>query len=126
MKLFFSLLAFLVIYCDDSGDITLQETQKAVIDNLKVEIKALADGSECSEEFTCYSVGVGAKPCGGFWEYIIYSNSIDIPSFLSKIEELNDLEKSYNEKYMIQSDCFIAMPPSSIDCVEGKCVGTFQ
>jgi len=126
MKLFFSLLAFLVIYCDDSGDITLQETQKAVIDNLKVEIKALADGSECSEEFTCYSVGVGAKPCGGFWEYIIYSNSINIPSFLSKIEELNDLEKSYNEKYMIQSDCFIAMPPSSIDCVEGKCVGTFQ
>jgi hypothetical protein len=126
MKLFFSLLAFLVIYCDDSGDITLQETQKAVIDNLKVEIKALADGSVCSEEFTCYSVGVGAKPCGGFWEYIIYSNSIDIPSFLSKIEELNDLEKSYNEKYMIQSDCFIAMPPSSIDCVEGKCVGTFQ
>ena len=126
MKLFFSLLAFLVIYCDDSGDITLQETQKAVIDNLKVEIKALADGSECSEEYTCYSVGVGAKPCGGFWEYLIYSNSIDIPSFLTKIEELNDLEKSYNEKYMIQSDCFIAMPPSSIDCVEGKCVGTFQ
>jgi hypothetical protein len=126
MKLFFSLLAFLVIYCDDSGDITLQETQKAVIDNLKVEIKALADGSECSEEFSCYSVGIGAKPCGGFWEYIIYSNSIDIPSFLSKIEELNELEKSYNEKYMIQSDCFIAMPPSSIDCVEGKCVGTFQ
>ena len=126
MKLFFSLLAFLVIYSDDSGDITLQETQKAVIDNLKVEIKALADGSECSEEFSCYSVGVGAKPCGGFWEYIIYSNSINIPSFLSKIEELNDLEKSYNEKYMIQSDCFIAMPPSSIDCVEGKCVGTFQ
>jgi hypothetical protein len=126
MKLFFSLLAFLVIYCDDSGDITLQETQKAAIDNLKVEIKALADGSECSEEFSCYSVGIGAKPCGGFWEYIIYSNSIDIPSFLSKIEELNELEKSYNEKYMIQSDCFIAMPPSSIDCVEGKCVGTFQ
>ena len=126
MKLFFSLLAFLVIYSDDSGDITLQETQKAVIDNLKVEIKALADGSECSEEFSCYSVGVGAKPCGGFWEYIIYSNSIDIPSFLTKIETLNELEKSYNEKHMIQSDCFIAMPPSSIDCVEGKCVGTFQ
>ena len=126
MKLIFSLLVFLVSYCDDSGDITLQEAEKVVIDNLKVEIKALADGSECSEEFSCYSVGVGAKPCGGFWEYIIYSNSIDIPSFLTKIETLNELEKSYNEKHMIQSDCFIAMPPSSIDCVEGKCVGTFQ
>ncbi len=126
MKLIFSLFVFLISYCDDSGVIALQEAEKAVIDNLKVEIKALADGSVCSEEFSCYSVGVGAKPCGGFWEYIIYSNSIDIPSFLTKIETLNELEKSYNEKHMIQSDCFIAMPPSSIDCVEGKCVGIFQ
>ena len=126
MKLIFSLFVFLISYCDDSGVIALQEAEKVVIDNLKVEIKALADGSVCSEEFSCYSVGVGAKPCGGFWEYIIYSNSIDIPSFLTKIETLNELEKSYNEKHMIQSDCFIAMPPSSIDCVEGKCVGIFQ
>ena len=126
MKLIFSLFVFLISYCDDSGVIALQEAEKAVIDNLKVEIKALADGSQCSEEFSCYSVGVGAKPCGGFWEYLIYSNSIDIPSFLTKIETLNELEKSYNEKHMIQSDCFIAMPPSSIDCVDGKCVGTFQ
>jgi len=126
MKLIFFLFVFLVSYCDDSDVIALQEAEKALIDNLKVEIKALADGSQCSEEFSCYSVGVGAKPCGGFWEYLIYSNSIDIPSFLTKIETLNELEKSYNEKHMIQSDCFIAMPPSSIDCVEGKCVGIFQ
>ena len=126
MKLFFSLLAFLAIYCDDSGNITSQEADKAVIDNLKLEVKSLAKASICSEEYMCYSVGVGDKPCGGFWEYTIYSNSIDIPSFLAKIETLNELEEAYNEKYMIQSDCFIAMPPSSIECVEGKCIGTFQ
>lgn len=126
MKLFFSFLAFLVIYCDDSSSLSLQESEKEVIDNLKIEIKAMAAGSICSEEYTCYSVGIGAKPCGGFWEYIIYSNSIDIVSFLTKIESLNELEKAYNEKYSIQSDCFMAMPPSSIDCVDGKCVGVFQ
>ena len=126
MKLFFSLLAFLVIYFDDSGAISLQETEKAEIDKLKIEIKSLADESVCSEEFSCFSVGIGAKPCGGFWEYIVYSNSIDVVSFFTKIETMNDLEKTYNEKYMIQSDCFIAMPPGSIDCVDGKCVGVFQ
>ena len=126
MKLFFSLLAFLVIYCDDSGAISLQETEKSEIDKLKIEIKSLADESVCSEEFSCFSVGIGAKPCGGFWEYIVYSNSIDVVSFFKKIETMNDLEKTYNEKYMIQSDCFIAMPPGSIDCVDGKCVGVFQ
>lgn len=126
MKFFFSLLAFLVIYCDDSGNITPQEADKAAIDNLKVEIKSLADASVCSEEFTCYSVGIGSKPCGGFWEYIVYSDSIDVVSFLAKIETLNELEKAYNEKYGIISDCSVAMPPSSMDCIDGKCVGIFQ
>lgn len=126
MKLFFFIVALFATCHGDSIDQKNQEAEKAVIDNLKVEIKAMAAQSECSEEYQCYSVGMGAKPCGGFWEYIIYTGSIDMTVFLAKIETLNELEKKYNEKYMIQSDCFMAMPPSSIDCVDGKCVGIFQ
>jgi len=126
MKLFFSLLAFLVFFHTDSSDITKQEAEKAVIDKLKIDIKNLADTSVCSDESICFYVGIGSKPCGGFWEYIIYSDSIDVVNFLAKIETLNELEKAYNEKHMIQSDCYMAMPPSSMECVEGKCVGTFQ
>lgn len=119
-------MTFLVIDCNDSDAISLQEAQKEVIDNLKIEIKNLAGTSICSEEYSCYNVGIGAKPCGGFWEYIVYSNSIDIVTFLAKIETLNELEKEYNEKYSILSDCFMAMPPSSISCVDGKCTAVFQ
>ena len=119
-------MVFLVIYCDDSGDNSKQEAEKAVIDKLKIEIKQLADTAVCSDEYKCFYVGIGSKPCGGFWEYITYSDSIDIVSFLADIEKLNVLEKTYNEKHMIQSDCFMAMPPSSMECVEGKCVGVFQ
>lgn len=126
MKLIFSVLAFLVIYGDDSGETSKQEAEKTVIDQLKIEIKQLADTSLCSDEYKCFYVGIGSKPCGGFWEYIVYSDSIDIVSFLADIEKLNALENTYNKKYMIQSDCFMAMPPSSMECVEGKCVGVFQ
>lgn len=126
MKFLFLLMTFLVIDCNDSDAISLQEAQKEVIDNLKIEIKNLAGASICSEEYSCYNVGIGAKPCGGFWEYIVYSNSIDIVTFLAKIETLNELEKEYNEKYSILSDCFMAMPPSSISCVDGKCTAVFQ
>jgi hypothetical protein len=126
MKFVFLFLSFLVIYCDDSGDVSPQEAEKAIIDKLNVEIKGLAKESVCSEEFICYSVGIGAKPCGGFWEYIVYSSSIDVVSFLTKIETMNELEKEYNEKYMILSDCFLAMPPSSLTCENGKCVGIFE
>lgn len=126
MKFFFVLLSFLVIYCDDSADISPQESEKRVIDNLKVEIKNLANESECSEEFTCYSVGIGAKPCGGFWEYIVYSSSIDVVTLMTKIETMNELEKQYNEKYTIQSDCYVAAPPKSITCEDGKCTAVFD
>jgi len=126
MKMFLFTLIFLVNYCDDSVDILTQEAEKAVIDKLKIEIKKLADTSVCSDENKCFYVGIGSKPCGGFWEYIIYSDSIDIVSFLAKIETLNELEKTYNEKHMIQSDCYMAMPPSTLECIDGKCVGTFQ
>lgn len=126
MKFFFLILSFLVVYGDDYGDLTPQESEKAVIDKLNIEIKNLAKESVCSEEFTCYDVGIGAKPCGGNWEYIVYSSSIDVVSFLEKIEMMNELEKEYNEKYMIQSDCYLAMPPTSMTCENGKCVGIFK
>jgi hypothetical protein len=126
MKFFFLFLSFLVIYCDDSEVLSPQESEKEVIDKLNIEIKNLAKESVCGDEFVCYSVGIGDKPCGGFWEYIVYSSSIDVVSLMTKIEKMNELEKEYNEKYMIQSDCFLAMPPASLTCDNGKCVGIFE
>ena len=116
----------MVIYCDDSGDITAQEADKKAIDQLKVEIKQMADQSICSDEYQCYSIGVGAKPCGGYWEYIVYSGSIDVSNFMHKIDKVNALEEKYNTKYNIQSDCYMTMPPSSIDCVDGKCTPVYD
>lgn len=126
MKLLFSLIVLYVGVYQSTSEKSTQETEKEIIDNLRVEIKTLAESSVCSEEYMCYSVGVGSKPCGGFWEYLIYTGSIDLDSFFSKIERLNELEKEYNIKYSIQSDCFIAMPPKSVSCEDGKCKGIFE
>ena len=93
---------------------------------MRAEIKKMADMSVCSDQNVCYSVGIGAKPCGGFWEYIVYTGSIDLVDFFAKIETLNELEAEYNEKYMIQSDCFLVMPPKSTDCVDGKCIPIYD
>jgi hypothetical protein len=126
MKLVFVFLTFLAIDCSTSDDIISQEVEKAALDSLKIEIKALATESLCSEEYTCFSVGFGAKPCGGNWEYLIYSSSIDVVDLLAKVESYNDLEKKYNKKYTIMSDCFLVMPPSKIICEDGKCKAIFN
>ncbi len=86
----------------------------------------MADESLCSDENTCYSVGFGSKPCGGFWEYLVYSNSIEVVDFLAKIQDYNELEKKYNVKYNILSDCFLVMPPKETICENGKCKAVYQ
>jgi len=121
MKYLFVFLAFIAIDCTISDDLHSQEVEKKALDSLKTDIQALALESKCSEESTCFSIGLGAKPCGGYWEYLVYSNSIDVVDFLAKIKNYNKLEKEYNEKYNILSDCFLILAPSKIVCENGKC-----
>jgi len=126
MKSLLLFLFFLVINCDSNDVDTLQETDKRAIDELKKEIKDLAADSVCSELYSCESIGLGSKPCGGNWEYVVYSTSIDQLPFLAKVQQLNRMEQEYNEKYEIASDCAYVMPPSSITCENGKCVAVYN
>jgi hypothetical protein len=126
MKFLFVILAFLLIYSEDSDAPYSQESEKQVIDNLRAEIKKMADMSVCSDQYECFSTGIGAKPMGGPWEYIIYTGSIDLVDFFAKIETLNELEAKYNEKYMIQPTGNVVLPPKSIDCVDGKCIPIYD
>jgi hypothetical protein len=121
MKYLFVFLAFIAIDCTTSDDLYSQEIEKKALDSLKIEINSLVFDSKCSEEFSCYSIGLGAKPCGGHWEYLVYSNSIDVVDLLAKIKNYNELEKEYNENYNILSDCFLILAPSKIVCENGKC-----
>lgn len=121
MKYLFIFLALIAIDCTTSANLHSQEVEKKALDSLKIEIQALAIDSKCSEEFSCFSIGLGAKPCGGHWEYLVYSNSIDVVDFLTKIKNYNEMEKEYNEKYNILSDCFLILAPSKIVCENGKC-----
>ncbi len=126
MKYLLVFLIFLASDCGGSEGIEQQDVDKKALDDLKKELIALADESICSEKYICDFVGFGSKPCGGFWEYLVYSNSIDIKEFLAKVTSYNKLEKEYNEKWNIASDCMFVMPPNSTDCIDGKCTAVFN
>ncbi|MCK5637458.1 MAG: hypothetical protein KAH67_02025 [Flavobacteriaceae bacterium] len=122
MKYLFFFLTLLAFKCGDNDDIKNQDVEKKELETLAIEIKTLADSSVCSSEFACNFIGFGSKPCGGHWEYLVYSNSIDVADFLSKVKIYNELEKDYNIKYNIVSDCMFVMPPESTTCANGKCI----
>lgn len=121
MKFVLILFTFLATDCAGTDDLASQEVEKAALEKLAKEIKTIADSSTCSENEICAFIGFGSKPCGGNWEYLIYSSSIDVANFKTKVNTYNALEKKYNTKYEIISDCSLVMPPESLTCENGKC-----
>ncbi len=126
MKYLFIFLISITIGCNNTEEIIIQTVEKKALETLAKEIKTLADTSICSSEFICDYVGFGDKPCGGYWEYLVYSNSIDIVDFLAKVKTYNELEKTYNTKYNIVSDCMAALPPNEVICENGKCKAIYN
>lgn len=126
MKFLLIFLTFLAIDCSNNSIIDDQDQEKKALEKLGKEIKTIADDSVCSDEFICDFVGFGSKPCGGNWEYLVYSNSIDVPNFLSKVRKYNELESKFNTKYGIVSDCMVVMPPNQVICDDGKCKAVYN
>ena len=73
----------------------------------------------------CAYIAFGSKPCGGPWSYLVYSISIDVDLLKSKVKQYNKMEDEYNRKHGIASDCAIVLPPTSLNCVNDKCVGVY-
>jgi len=125
MKFLLIFLTFLAIDCSNKDIITDQNLEKKTLEKLAAEIKSMADESICSDQFTCDFIGFGSKPCGGYWEYLVFSSSIETKGFLTKVKKYNDLEKKFNAKYDIGSDCMFATPPVKVICANGKCKAVY-
>lgn len=87
------------------------------------EIRVLADASRCSADRHCRALPLGAKPCGGPWSYLIYSqNGTDLPQLQAKVREHSALESSLNRQSLAVSDCEFIAPPERLVCRQQRCV----
>ena len=97
------------------------EEDRAKLETMRKRIVDLIATPSCNGEGECRYIGLGAKPCGGVWEYLVYSTAnvdrIELALLVSRYNALND---GYNRRYNIASDCMIVMPPS-VGCIEGLC-----
>lgn len=116
-------------------DDSREERDRRRLERMRVEIdemvvQSACDGLEkpcgaptCEEaEENCRYIGIGAKPCGGPWEFLVYSAStVDEETLRKKVESHNEHEDRMNRTYGYASDCSLPNPPE-IGCVEGRCV----
>jgi hypothetical protein len=75
----------------------------------------------CSGEDDCRYIGVGSKPCGGPWHYLVYSASTVDEEFLRSLVAAHAAFEDYmNMKYGYNSTCDVPSPPI-LECHEGTC-----
>lgn len=124
----FLLFALLIIVCgcgsDDNNETTYEEDLEALV-SLSSEIEDLANSSVCNETTECKYIAWGSKPCGGPWVYLIYSTSIDEAALVNMVEEYNQKEATFNNKWERVSDCLAVSPPTSLNCENNTCVAVY-
>jgi hypothetical protein len=123
--LFVICLLFMAFQCEDDFNLTMEDEQKTLMTNKKI-IEDLAATSVCNENTECKFIAFGSKPCGGPWSYLIYSTSIDTNELESLVEEYNQAQANFNQKWGIVSDCALTLPPSSINCENNSCIPVYQ
>lgn len=111
-----SLLACFALSCDDDDKKREEEMQR--LQQLRTELFELAESVTCENSSEWDFVGIGAKACGGFSEYIAYPKSID--GFLEKASDYTAQSDAFNKKWGIISDCAITPVPRGIVCDDGK------
>ena len=112
------LMAGLMTSCELFGD-EGKRYQLDELEQLEQEIIALSESVSCTSSEEWSFTPMGSKACGGPTRYIAYHQSIET-SFLNLVEQYTDLQRVYNEKYNIVSDCMLVVAPRLVTCEGGK------
>ena len=108
----------------DDGSCYSESDDFAQLEQLEQEIIDIISIPVCSDDSNCKFIGFGAKPCGGYWEYLVYSiANVDSTFLINKVIQYNELNDTFNVRYGWISDCMIVEPPNDISCNNGICGG---
>ena len=94
---------------------------KSQMDNLASKTQNLIGSASCTTDQQCHSIGFGEKPCGGFYEYKIYSDlNTDVPQLKTLIGKYNSLSEEWNRQSGAISDCMMLIQPE-LSCKDQTC-----
>jgi hypothetical protein len=100
---------------------TRQQADLAALENLFMEIQALANSKTCQTAEAWDFIAYGDKACGGPVGYIAYPIEIQ-QEIVEKVTEYTEMQKAFNDTYNVGSDCMFVSPPAGVGCKDGKAV----
>ena len=83
------------------------------IERLYREAFRIAKAGGCSASGDCASMPVGAKPCGGPWEYVVYCRlTTDTTRLRTVLDELARRQREHNAANQMGSTCDMILEPA--------------
>ena len=114
------LISLFVVSCDLATTEPILITAEEIL-TAQAEIIRLSESVPCSNASEWKFTPMGNKACGGPARYIAYHQSVE-REFLDLVERFTPLQKAYNEKNNVISDCLLVGPPRTIQCNGGKAI----
>lgn len=121
IKFLFIAFSLFFFSCNNDEE-SSQETENQNLTKIYTEIisASMVNTTPCTNPAEWSFTAIGSKSCGGSTGFIAYSLKINVPEFLKKVENYTKAEDAYNKKWGIISTCDILLPPSGVDCINGK------
>ena len=123
----YSPIAFLVaLMCvgiprSEAADERTLDKYRSELQGLGTEIQGIVGDAACTYDSECKAIGYGSKPCGGPSSYLAYSvENTDVPLLEGKVRQFNALQRAYQGKLRIASDCMVVSKPV-ITCEQKRC-----
>ncbi|MFM7628254.1 MAG: hypothetical protein ACKO44_01935 [Algoriphagus sp.] len=116
-------IATLLFSCEWASDEPLQASYEELLSQQQ-EIIKLSESVSCTNSSDWKITPMGSKACGGPSRYIAYHVSVE-KDFLDLVNRYTALEKAYNEKNNVISDCMMVVAPKSVTCEGNKPVLVF-
>jgi hypothetical protein len=92
------------------------------LDEARAAIRSLVAEPTCSSVTECRALPFGAKPCGGPWQYLIFSTTkTDSARLASALARYHELDARRNQRLGTSSDCAVVSRPA-LACALERCV----
>ena len=114
---------FLISACGGSDSVKTERTEegdRVRLAKMRQEVEEAIGEAACGSIEDCRYAGLGSKPCGGPWEYIVYSVA-DSTALAKQLAAYNGFEAGMNQRYSYSSDCSVPNEPMLV-CSAGRCI----
>ena len=116
-------LLLLLLGCEDDPS---ADKDLARLERMEQEIRDYIAVAPCSDSTVCAVVALGAKPCGGPWGYLVYSQAtVDSAVLAEMAREYTEFNDLLNRRWGWVSTCDLARHPQ-VACRDGACVDTLH